>query len=106
MNDGGQKPVETPPWHRPVRRPERRPTWVMVLAFAMLVFGGQLLLKGASMLTVLRGGESASVEDANLPPVLRDLQTTPRALLMQYPKAVAADAVSKVAFALLLLFSV
>jgi hypothetical protein len=77
----------------PGRRP-RPPRWVVVLALAMLVFGGHLLLGGASMWRALA---SAPATDA---------AAILAALARAHPLAVRIDAAAKVALALLLLFAV
>lgn len=110
MGDGPEDPApqpELPSWARR-RESVRRPVWVVVLAFAMLLFGGHLLLNGLSILGGLRapapvaptGASGTSVE------LLRDLPAVIRALDQAHPVAVRADAASKLALALILLYAV
>jgi hypothetical protein len=109
MADG--KP-EVPAWAR--SRKSERPVWVVVLAVAMLLFGGQLLLGG---LTILRGfsqevvrtpeaGAGAVHEPAGAAAALADMQALRSSLAQAHPVAVRMNALSKIALGMLLLFAV
>jgi hypothetical protein len=74
---------------------------VRVLALAMMIFGGQLLLWGASMLRGLPGPPAGGAE-----PALGQLGTVFAALALAHPVAVKVNALSKLALALLLLYAV
>jgi hypothetical protein len=97
-----------PPWAKPKPRlPEARPTWVIVLAMAMLVFGGRLVIHAASQLSgpnieqALKDGASAHVT--------QDLQALGQSLAQAYrdhPVAVRINAISTLVMGLLLLFAV
>lgn len=109
------KPPELPAWAK-ARVQERRPTWVTLLAVAMLVFGGHLLLGGLSVLKALNDSRQASAVTAPVAPpaasvaardaVSRDLQAFSRSLERSHPWAVRANAASKIAFGLVMLFAV
>jgi hypothetical protein len=97
---------ELPPWARP-RPPEGRPTWVVVLALAMLIFGGRLLINGVAQL----GGPPVdrALEETASAQVGRDLKVLGESLARAYrehPTAVRANGASKVVMGLLLLFAV
>src|SRR5687767_2581552 len=99
---GGPEP-ELPRWAiRQERR--RRPTWVVVLAVAMLAFGGHLLM---SSLSIVRGltAQPAAVEPA-AEAMARDVRAMSRALDQSNPLAVRVNMASKIVLALLLLFAV
>lgn len=99
--DPGRRTAAAPP----------RPTWVVVLAVAMLAYGGHLLTTGLSVLQGLRGPAPApvaasaegSVSDQGL---MSDLRSVSRSLDRSHPVAVRANAVSKLVLAALLLLAV
>src|SRR4051812_31822057 len=102
MSDG----TELPAWAKP-RRPEGRPTWVVVLALLMLVFGGYQLLGGVPRLS------GASVEVAVDPDASADAKQTIQVLndsmsriARENPGALRASGASKVLLGALLLFVV
>jgi hypothetical protein len=76
---------------------------VVVLALAMLVLGGHLLLGGMTILTM--AGEAPRAADG-ADATARDLQAVRASLAVTHPVAVRCNALSKIAFALLLLFAV
>ena len=86
----------------PGRRP--RPTWVVVLAMAMLIFGGHLLLGAASMLRGLPGRGLPAPSGAT--PAAQDLAAVFASLAAAHPVAVRVNALSKLVLALLLLYAV
>jgi hypothetical protein len=87
---------------RPGRR--ARPTWVVVLAMAMLIYGGSLLQDAASTLRGLPArGASASRADA---PAVQELIAWVASRAAAHPVAVRVNALSKLVLALLLLFAV
>jgi hypothetical protein len=86
----------------PGRRP--RPTWVVVLAMAMLIYGGDLLLGAVSLLRGFPGrGLPASSGAA---PAVQDLAAVLASLAAAHPVAVTVNALSKLVLALLLLYAV
>ncbi len=100
---------ELPDWARQKKttKPVQRPTWVVVLAMAMMVFGGHLLMGG---LTTMRTLSAAS----RVPEVITgvegslagDLRAVSLVLDQSNPVAVRANVASKLVMALLLLFAV
>src|SRR5262245_44304729 len=102
---GGPEPG-LPTWARPQAQ-GRRPTWVVVLAVAMLAFGGHLLMNGLSIVRGLKSGAPAVVEPAGgaEQALARDVRTVSRALEHGHPLAVRLNAGSKVGLALLLLYA-
>jgi hypothetical protein len=76
---------------------------VVVLAVAMLLFGGNLLMGGISR---LRGAGAAGGSTAFTQSVLKDLQAVTQSTAEAHPVAVRVNAVSKVVLGLLLLFAV
>jgi uncharacterized membrane protein (DUF4010 family) len=86
----------------PARRP--RPTWVVVLAIAMLIYGGHLLVTATGMLRgVPPSGLSASGPAS---PAVQELAARVASGVAAHPVAVTANALSKLIFALLLLYAV
>jgi hypothetical protein len=103
MSDDPQLPA----WARN-RRPESRPTWVVILALAMLVFGGRLLLDGVSQLSKPRPDRVLDQPGASAQ-VAEDLRALGESLARAYrehPVAVRVNAASKVVMGVLLLFAV
>jgi hypothetical protein len=101
---------DLPPWAQkkpPPPHPEGRPTWVLVLALAMLVFGGLLLISGARQLAE-PGGQRGLDPNASVQ-VTQDVKAVNEALARAYsehPTAVRVNALSKVVMGLLMLFAV
>jgi hypothetical protein len=97
---------ELPAWAQR-RQPAARPTWVVVLALAMLVFGGHLLNKGIDQ---MRGsGLERSNEEAVSAHTVSDVRAVNDQLERAYrehPVAVRVNAASHVALGLLMLFAV
>ena len=86
----------------PGRRP--RPTWVVVLAMAMLIYGGQLLVTAAG---VLRGlPPSALSASGGVSPAVQEMAARVASRVAAHPVAVTVNAVSKLVLALLLLYAV
>src|SRR5687768_2862827 len=102
MSDG----PDLPPWAKPrPKPPEKRPTWVVVLALAMLLSGGRLLINGGAMLSG-GGMDRVAAESAA---ATQDYQALAESLAKVYrahPQAVRANGVSKVLIGLLTLFAV
>jgi hypothetical protein len=97
---------ELPAWAKP-RRPEGRPTWVVVLAVAMLMSGGRFLVLGANQFFSLRlesALDEASVEQ--LPPDRKVFADAMTKAVREHPAAVRANAVTKLVLGALLLFAV
>jgi hypothetical protein len=97
---------ELPAWARPKAPPPGpRPTWVVVLAMAMLVFGGHLLTGGLSILRALPepGAATGAPGDS---PTLEDVRAVRASFAHEHPTAVKLNAASKVALGLLMLFAV
>jgi hypothetical protein len=97
---------ELPPWAKP-RRPEARPTWVVVLALGMFLFGGRQLVTGVSQL-VNPTVEPATNENVTVQ-VSQDLKLVGDAVnaaFRAHPIAVSADASAKIVFGALLLLAV
>lgn len=99
---------ELPPWAKPkAPPPEARPTWVVVLALLMLMFGGRFVVMGASQLST--GSVEPALDDATaaqLPPERRVFGEAMARASHTYPSAVQANAVAKLALGALLLFAV
>jgi hypothetical protein len=100
--------VDLPPWAKkkaaaPARGP--RPTWVVVLAMAMMVFGGHLLTGGVSILRAIPE-QSGAVEPPTGNPTLDDVRAVRASFALTHPTAVKLNALSKLALALLLLYAV
>jgi hypothetical protein len=83
--------------------PPKRPVWVVVLALAMLTFGGNLLLGG---IAPLRGMGDAGGGSVFSQAVVRELREVTQAVLAAHPVAVRVNAASKVAMGLVMLFAV
>jgi hypothetical protein len=104
MSDDPQLPA----WARPRIPPAAgRPLWVVLLALAMLVFGGRLLINGVSQLA--GPGVERTLQESSSAQVTQDLQALGESLAQAYrahPMAVRVNAASKVVMGLLLLFAV
>jgi hypothetical protein len=104
MNEG----PELPAWaqrRQQVVRP--RPTWVVVLALAMLVFGGRLLITGIEQMSG-SGMERPNEEGASAH-IISDVKAVNDRVEQSYrehPVAVRLNATSKVAMGLLMLLAV
>jgi hypothetical protein len=84
------------------RRPAPRPRWVVVLALAMLAFGGLLLTLGVSTLPA-----HARPVASNAAPDLQGIEAMGvSAVAEAHPVAVRVNALSKVLLGLLLLYAV
>jgi hypothetical protein len=83
----------------PPRRP--RPTWVVVLAMAMLAFGGHLLTVGIGGL-----GRPATLPTSDAAVELQGIGAIVSSLAEAHPVAVRLNAISKVLLGLLLLYAV
>jgi hypothetical protein len=83
------------------RRPAPRPRWVVVLALAMLAFGGHLLTVGVS---TLPAHARPAASDAT--PDLQGIAAMVSAIAEAHPVAVRVNALSKVLLGLLLLYAV
>lgn len=105
---------QLPAWAQRRQALARRPTWVVVLAMAMMAFGGHLLTGG---LSILRGlGASEVTMPAAVPSgdaaaeasavASRDLAAVARSAGREHPWAVRGIAAAKVSLGLLLLFAV
>jgi hypothetical protein len=96
---------ELPAWARK-RQPEARPTWVVVLALAMLVFGGRLLISGIGQMGG-SGLERPDEEAASAHTVLevRAVNDQVERAYREHPLAVRLNAGSKVTLGLLMLFA-
>jgi hypothetical protein len=81
----------------------KRPTWVVVLALAMLMSGGNLLVQGIGQ---LRGDAEVGGTTVLSQSVLRDMRAATQAMAAAHPVAVRVNAVSKVAMGLVMLFAV
>jgi hypothetical protein len=103
MNEG----PELPAWAQKKRRPEGRPTWVVVLALAMLVFGGRLLISGIVQMSG-SGLERPNEEAASAHTIsdVRAVNDHVERAYREHPLAVRLNAGSKVAMGLLMLFAV
>ena len=88
---------QLPPWARKKARPEGRPTWLVVLALAMLVFGGRLLIDGIAQLT------GAAPQ---LSPELQVLRDSLAQAYRDHAVAVTVNGVSKLLTGLVMLFAV
>ena len=81
-----------------------RPTWVVVLAMAMLIFGGGLLQEAASTLRGLPGRGLSAASGAA--PEVQELVAGVASRAAAHPVAVRLNALSKLVLALLLLYAV
>jgi hypothetical protein len=101
---------ELPAWAKRVRaprRPETRPTWVVVLAVAMTVFGARFLLLGINQFATLHlDFELDETLAAQLPPERKVISDAIAKARLPHPVAVRANAVSRVVLGGLLLFAV
>jgi len=100
---------ELPAWAKKKlpARPEGRPVWVVVLALAMLVLGGILMISGLTQLTDPEH-KRATDPDATVQEI-QDRQAMNEAMARAFrahPAEVRANAVSKMAMSLVLLFAV
>jgi hypothetical protein len=102
MNDDPQLPA----WAQR-RQPVVRPAWVVVLALAMLVFGGRLLISGIGQMSG-SGLERPNEEAASAHTVsdVRAVNDQVERSYREHPLAVRLNAVSKAAMGLLMLFAV
>jgi hypothetical protein len=99
---------ELPAWalkRPPARKVVPRPRWVVVLALAMMVFGGHLLTSGFTILRGL-GPQPAAAGASGDSPTLDDVRAVRAAFAQAHPTAVRINAYSKLALALLLLYAV
>jgi hypothetical protein len=98
---------DLPAWAQRRQPPEARPTWVVVLALAMLVFGGRLLISGIGQMTG-SGLERPNEEAASAHNIaeVRAVNDHVELAYREHPVAVRLNATSKVAMGLLMLFAV
>lgn len=100
---------ELPAWakKKPPARPEGRPVWVVVLAMAMLVLGGMLLMSGLDQLTASGRQRAihpeATVQESQDQRMMNDAMAR---AFRDHPAEVRANALSKLAMGLVLLFAV
>jgi hypothetical protein len=101
---------DLPPWALKQRRPPEagsRPTWVVVLALAMLVFGGRLLMAGMAQMT--GSGVERPNEEVVSAHNISEVRAVSDQLEREYREhtvAVRLNATSKVAMGVLMLFAV
>jgi hypothetical protein len=99
-----------PEWARKKRPigPIKRPTWVVVLAMAMMIFGGHLLMGALTTLHTLQATQrpTAEVVAGVERSLAGDLRAVSLVLDNSNPVAVRANVASKMVMALLLLFAV
>jgi len=99
---------ELPAWaKKPPARPEGRPVWVVVLALGMLVLGGILLMTGLNQLADPEHKRAidpeATVQESQDRRTMNDAMAR---AFRDHPAEVRANAVSKLAMGLVLLFAV